>query len=71
MSAPDKRQHEVVEDLMKILELGVKHFEPGAVDYAFEVYENEDGTKFIGIDVDGHPDDVDELSEWSIQPERA
>lgn len=74
MSTPDKRQNVVVEDLKEILELGLITFNQrkgGSIDYSFEVYENEDGTKFIGVTIDGHPEDIDELSEWSIQPERA
>jgi hypothetical protein len=72
--APDTRQHQVVADLKEILELGLVAFNQrkgGTIDYSFEVFDNEDGTKFIGVTIDGHTEDQDELSEWSLQPERA
>jgi hypothetical protein len=68
----DQRQHDIVADLKEILEIGAGIFtQKGGIDYSFEVFEEEDGTKFIGITADGHKDDVDELSEWAITPERA
>lgn len=72
--APDIRQNQVVADLKEILELGLITFNQrkgGTIDYSFEVFDEEDGTKFIGVTIDGHSEDVDEMSEWSITPERA
>lgn len=72
MSAPDQRQHDIVTDLKTMLEFGAQALiARGGVDYSFEVFHNEDGTQFIGITADGHREDVDELSEWAITPERA
>lgn len=67
------RQHQVVADIKEILELGLACRDRAVVPdvvYSFEVFDNDDGTKFIGITVEGHTEDLDEMSEWSIQPER-
>lgn len=68
----DQRQHEVTGDLYALLKAGQEVVGASmSVAYTFDLYENEDGTKFIGIEVDGHIADIDRLSEWSIQPERS